>query len=154
MDRNLRREKTKLAYDLIVKGIGTTTQDFCNAIQESYKHEITDEYLLAHIKQGYEITGTLKNGDAVLFVNYRNDRPLQLVRALTQEDFPEQEMQKLSITMLTMTEYDPTFVGVTPLFTKNTVIASLGEMISQAGKTQLRIAETEKYPHVTFFFNG
>lgn len=103
--------------------------------------------------KAYRDEACIRPGDAVLFVNFRNDRPLQLVRALSQEAFPAYEMSPLQLTFLTMTSYDPKFVGVTALFNKQSIEDHIGEVISKTGKTQFRIAETEKYAHVTFFFN-
>ena len=156
MDRDKRWERTKKAYDLLVHGVGTPTKDILKGVQQSYDNEVTDEFIKPIVKvtdDGDAVT-TIQEDDIVVFVNFRTDRPRQLTAALTQKPFPEQEMKPLKLSFYTMTNFDKTFEGINVLFEKNNVTNTLGETISGAGKTQIRIAETEKYPHVTFFFNG
>lgn len=156
MDRDKRWERIKIAYDLLVRGEGKASQDLGQAIQASYDAEVTDEFIKPIVKvdaQGRAVS-TIQEGDVILFFNFRNDRARQLTRALSQEDFDEQEMQKMNLHYLTMTNYDDTFQGMHILFDKNKLANTLGEVVAKAGKKQIRIAETEKYPHVTFFFSG
>ncbi len=156
MDRDQRWERIKNAYDLLVKGIGTATTDPIEALKASYQKGITDEFILPHIctnKEGKPLA-TIAPEDIVLFFNFRNDRARQLTRALTQEDFPEFGMQKMPLHYLTLTRYDDTFENVHILYDKENLNKTLGEVLAAAGKKQIRIAETEKYPHVTFFFSG
>jgi len=151
MDRDNRWERIKKAYDLIVHGNGEYTTDVLQSIANQYEQEITDEFLKPiNVKP----TGRIKEGDVVLFVNFRTDRPRQLTTVLTQKDIPDHEMQKLPLSFFTMTEYDKSFQGINVLFTKENLKNTIGEVLSSHGLTQTRIAETEKYPHVTFFFNG
>lgn len=152
MDRDQRWERIKLAYDLLVHGKGQETDDFTIAAQNSYEKELTDEFFEATVVSGGE--GRIKHEDAVLCFNFRTDRCRQITTALTQQDFAEYDMQKLNLHYSTMTKYDDRFEGVHVLYDKDNLINTLGEVVSNAGKTQLRIAETEKYPHVTFFFSG
>lgn len=152
MDRDKRWERIRLAYDLLVNGKGTETRDILAAIQARYDAGETDEFLQPMLVEGHK--GLIKSGDAVLCFNFRTDRPRQITMALTQQDFPEQGMHKLDLCYSTMTVYDETFQGVEPLFRNDNLRNTLGEVLANAGKTQVRIAETEKYPHVTFFFSG
>jgi 2,3-bisphosphoglycerate-independent phosphoglycerate mutase len=156
MDRDQRWERVKKAYDVIVKGVGTPTQDPITAIKQSYKNGITDEFLepLVLTDSHQNPVGTLKTDDVVLFFNFRTDRGRQLTQALSQQAYPEQGMQPLSLQYVTLTNYDATFQNVRVIFDKENIKDTLGETLSKAGKSQVRIAETEKYPHVTFFFNG
>ncbi len=151
MDRDSRWERIKVAYDLLVHGRGKESTNATAALQASYDADITDEFLEPII---CDKDGVIKEGDAVLFFNYRTDRPRQIVRALTQENFEDQDMRKLSLHMVTMTQYDQSFEGVRVVYLKEDLVSTIGEVISKNGLTQVRIAETEKYPHVTFFFNG
>ncbi|GAB4395771.1 MAG: 2,3-bisphosphoglycerate-independent phosphoglycerate mutase [Microscillaceae bacterium] len=156
MDRDKRWERIQLAYDLLVKGQGQATQDPIAALRKSYAEGVTDEFiqpLVCTNEAGQPLT-TIEEGDVVLFFNFRNDRARQLTQALTQEDFPAQGMAKIPLHYLTMTPYDETFANVKVLFEKDNLRHTLGEVLAQAGKSQIRIAETEKYPHVTFFFSG
>jgi 2,3-bisphosphoglycerate-independent phosphoglycerate mutase len=156
MDRDKRWERTKLAYDLLVHGKGTSTNDILQSIQQRYDDGETDEFLkplLCTDKSGKAI-GTISENDVVLFFNFRTDRPRQLTQVLTQEDFDEEGMHTVPLYFLTMTRYNESYEGLHVLFTKDDISNTLGETLSKAGKTQTRIAETEKYPHVTFFFNG
>ncbi len=157
MDRDNRWERVKLAYDLLVHGKGAATADVLAAVQAQYAAGTTDEFLLPIVAT--DATGqplaTLQPGDVVLCFNFRTDRGREITQALTQRAFPEQEMTPVpNLRYLTMTLYDHTFVGVTPLFEKDNLDQTLGQVLAEAGKRQIRIAETEKYPHVTFFFSG
>ena len=156
MDRDNRWERVKEAYDLIVNGIGTPTQHVEVSIQQSYGEGITDEFIkpIVHVGSDHRPVGVIEPGDMVIFFNYRNDRAKELTIALTQRDIPEQQMKKMPLYYCCMTPYDATFEGLHILFNKENVENTLGEVISKAGLKQLRIAETEKYAHVTFFFNG
>ncbi|MEY4135257.1 MAG: hypothetical protein RL386_1607 [Bacteroidota bacterium] len=152
MDRDKRWERTRLAYDLLVQGKGIQASDILGAIRERYAQGETDEFLQPICVGGQN--GLIKDGDAVLCFNFRTDRPRQITMALTQQDFPEFGMHKLNLRYATMTNYDETFVGVETLFKNDNLQNTIGEVLARAGKTQVRIAETEKYPHVTFFFSG
>lgn len=156
MDRDQRWERVKKAYDVIVKGVGTPTQDPITAIKQSYQNGITDEFIepLVLTDSHQNPVGTLKTDDVVLFFNFRTDRGRQLTQALSQQAYPEQGMQPLTLHYVTLTNYDATFQNVRVIFDKENIKDTLGETLSKAGKSQVRIAETEKYPHVTFFFNG
>ena len=151
MDRDLRWDRTKKAYDLFVKGIGEQSDDPIAALKRSYEQSITDEFVLPI---NLEKDGTIEDGDVVLFFNFRTDRPRQLVRVLTQEHFKEFEMSPLDLHFVTMTNYNQTFEKVHVIYEKDELQDTLGAIIAENGLTQIRIAETEKYPHVTFFFNG
>ena len=151
MDRDLRWERIKKAYDLIVHGVGEKAVDIVETLNNSYKNEVTDEFIDPII---LDTTKVLRDDDAVLFVNFRTDRPRQITRALTQENFPEYEMKKLDLHFVTMTNYDKSYQNINVVFDKDELVNTLGQVICDHGLTQVRIAETEKYPHVTFFFNG
>ena len=156
MDRDKRWERIKEAYDLIVHGIGTSTVDILDAMQKSYDNEVTDEFmkpLVVTDKRG-EAIGKLKEGDVVVFFNFRNDRAKELTIALTQKDMPEFGLKTMPLYYCTMTPYDATYKGLHIIYPKENADNTIGEILSAAGKTQLRIAETEKYAHVTFFFSG
>jgi 2,3-bisphosphoglycerate-independent phosphoglycerate mutase len=151
MDRDKRWERVKIAYDLMVKGIGEQVHDVSAAIQKSYNADVTDEFLPAMVlNRG----GSIKDGDVVININFRTDRPREISEVLTQKDFPEFGMKKLDVHYVTMTRYDETYKNVSVLFEKDNLTKTMGEVVSEAGLTQVRIAETEKYPHVTFFFSG
>ena len=153
MDRDNRWERIQKAYDLLVNGVGEQVTDFSSFLEKSYAEEITDEFLMPAILKG--TNGQIKNGDAVLFFNYRSDRPRQLTRVLTQHEIDGYEMKPLKdLYFATMTDYDRSFEGLHVLYSKENLKNTLGEVIADGGLTQVRIAETEKYPHVTFFFNG
>lgn len=156
MDRDSRWERIKLAYDAQVKGVGQCVTDVPAAIEKSYENGITDEFLkpLVKVNESGEPIGTIQPGDVVINFNFRTDRGRQITRALTQEDFEDYDMRKLNIYYCTMTRYDDTFNKVHVLFEKENIKNTLGEVLEKAGKTQLRMAETEKYPHVTYFFSG
>jgi 2,3-bisphosphoglycerate-independent phosphoglycerate mutase len=155
MDRDNRYERIKLAYDLLVHGTGSKTSDLLQSIQKSYEEGITDEFINPiSIQENDQDIAHIENGDAILFYNFRTDRPRQLTTALSQKDFPEYELKKLDLHFATMTTYDESFEGINVVFTKDKIAKTIGEVVANEGLTQLRIAETEKYPHVTFFFSG
>lgn len=155
MDRDKRWERVKLAYDAMVNGEGENSTDLLASIQTSYAEGVTDEFIkpIINTKDGKALA-TIQEDDLVICFNFRTDRGRQITQALTQEDFPEQNMKKLSLKYVTMTNYDDSFNGVEVIFGKDNLNQTLGEVLAKAGKTQIRIAETEKYPHVTFFFSG
>jgi 2,3-bisphosphoglycerate-independent phosphoglycerate mutase len=155
MDRDKRWERVKLAYDLLVNGKGQPAADLGTEIQASYDSGKTDEFLMPIYNNtlGHN-QFTIKEDDVVLFYNFRTDRPRQLTEVLTQRDFPEFGMHKLRLYYVTFANYDQTFENIQVIFDKENLNNTLGQVISEAGLTQVRIAETEKYPHVTFFFNG
>ena len=156
MDRDHRWERIQLAYDLMVNGKGTRFANATAAIRAAYAAGITDEFIQPAVLTNAqnEPLACIQEGDAVLCFNFRTDRGRQITQALTQTDFPDFGMKKLKLVYATMTEYDATYKGVKVLFHSTNVSNTLGEVLSRAGKTQLRSAETEKYPHVTFFFSG
>jgi 2,3-bisphosphoglycerate-independent phosphoglycerate mutase len=156
MDRDKRWERIKEAYDLLVRGKGTQTTDILRAMQESYDAGVTDEFMKPVVVTGADGNplATITDGDVVVFINFRNDRARELTMVLTQQDMPESDMKTIPLYYLTMTPYDDKFRGLHVIFPKDNVDRTLGEIISGAGKKQLRIAETEKYAHVTFFFSG
>jgi len=152
MDRDKRWERIKEAYDLLINGKGTPATDLVQAMQNSYDAGTTDEFVLPIVNTA--VDGKIESGDTVIFFNYRNDRAKELTIVLTQHDMPEFEMKTLPLNFFTMTPYDASFKGLHILFDKENVQNTLGEIVSKAGKKQLRIAETEKYAHVTFFLSG
>ena len=153
MDRDKRWDRIKVAYDLLVKGEGKQATDMVAAMQQSYDEDVTDEFIKPINNAG--VDGTIKPGDVVIFFNYRNDRAKELTVVLTQKDMPEEGMHIIpDLQYYCMTPYDASFEGVHILFDKENVENTLGEYLSREGKKQLHIAETEKYAHVTFFFNG
>lgn len=153
MDRDKRWERVKVAYDLLVKGEGKQATDMVAAMEESYAEGVTDEFVKPI--NNANVDGTIKEGDVVIFFNYRNDRAKELTIVLTQQDMPEQGMMTIpGLQYYCMTPYDASFTGVHILFPKENVENTLGEYISSKGLKQLHTAETEKYAHVTFFFNG
>jgi 2,3-bisphosphoglycerate-independent phosphoglycerate mutase len=155
MDRDKRWERVKLAYDLLVKGVGQKTTDPLGVVQASYDNNVTDEFIKPIVvTSGDKPVGTIAEGDVVLCFNFRTDRGREITQVLTQQDFPEHDMRKLALDYITLTTYDESFKGVKVIFTKDNLDKTLGEVVSEAGKKQIRIAETEKYPHVTFFFSG
>ena len=156
MDRDKRWERVKLAYDLLVSGKGTKSNDLVASISESYQAGETDEFIkpLFAVKPDGSPTATIQDGDVVLCFNFRTDRPREITQVLTQQDFSEFGMTKKNLYYVTMTQYDESYQGVFVLFQNDNLNNTLGEIVSRAGKSQIRIAETEKYPHVTFFFSG
>lgn len=156
MDRDNRWERIKKAYDVMVNGLGEKTQNLKEAIQNSYDNDITDEFVQPIVctdDEGKPLA-TIEDGDTVVCFNFRTDRGREITTALTQKDFPEHNMQTLELDYITMTPYDDTFKNVNVIFDKENLINTIGEVLEKNNKTQVRIAETEKYPHVTFFFSG
>ncbi len=155
MDRDQRWERVKLAYDLLVNAEGTHTENMLKSIEKSYAAGVTDEFILPLVAtENGEPVAKIEEGDVVLCFNFRTDRGRQITQALTQKDFHEQNMHRLSLEYFTMTKYDEKFQNVSVLFEKDNLKNTIGEVVSNAGKKQIRLAETEKYPHVTFFFSG
>ncbi len=155
MDRDRRWDRVKKAYDLLVHAKGTAYRSSIEALKASYAAGITDEFVEPSVIVNPEFgPGLIKDGDVVIFVNFRTDRPRQLTTVLTQQAFPEQQMKPLDLHYVTMTRYDETFKDIPVIFEKDNLEETLGEVLSQAGKSQLRMAETEKYAHVTYFFSG
>jgi 2,3-bisphosphoglycerate-independent phosphoglycerate mutase len=155
MDRDKRWERTKKAYDLLVNGIGCPSENILESLQKSYDVGLTDEFVepIVMTENGKPI-GKIQPEDVVIFFNFRTDRGRQLTEALTQKDFPEFDMKTLPLHFVTMTNYDDTFQNIQVIYNKENITETLGEVLAKNGKTQIRIAETEKYPHVTFFFSG
>ena len=153
MDRDKRWERVKIAYDALVNGIGTKSDDFSESIQHGYDEKQTDEFIKPLINNKLKKT-TLQNGDAVICFNFRTDRCREITDVLTQHDMPEHGMKKLDLHYTTMTQYDHSFKNVKVIFENDDLKNTLGEIVALHGRTQLRIAETEKYPHVSFFFSG
>lgn len=156
MDRDRRWERVKLAYDLLVNGVGKKSHDIIKDVEASYAEGVTDEFIKPIVAVGSDGTpiGSIHEGDVVLCFNFRTDRGRQITEALTQQDFPEQGMKALSLHYITLTGYDDKYKNVNVIFEKDNLCNTLGEALEKAGKQQIRIAETEKYPHVTFFFSG
>ena len=156
MDRDNRWERIKLAYDALVNGVGIKSNDLLSTIKECYNNGTTDEFLKPIIvtEKNDEPIAKIKDDDVVLFFNFRTDRGRQLTQALCQSDFTDQDMLSLNLHYVTMTNYDQNFKNIQVIFDKENIDQTLGEVLEKNGKTQLRIAETEKYPHVTFFFSG
>ncbi len=153
MDRDKRWERVKLAYDAMVHATGEKVTDMLQAVQTSYSNDVTDEFIKPLINANLTNT-TIKNGDAVLCFNFRTDRCREITQVLTQTDMPDFGMQTLQLHYTTMTQYDQSFKGINVVFENDDLKNTLGEILEQNGKTQIRIAETEKYPHVSFFFSG
>ncbi len=151
MDRDNRWERVQLAYDVMVKGTGEATSNIAQSIKTSYQNNITDEFIKPIVANS---DGLIEAGDVVICFNFRTDRGREITIALTQKDFPEYQMKKLPLHYITMTTYDETFNNVNVIFTKDDLKNTLGEVLELNHKNQIRIAETEKYPHVTFFFSG
>ena len=156
MDRDNRWERTKLAYDLICKGKGKKVSSFVDEIKSSYNNNCTDEFLMPMIKtdSNNNPIGVVSEGDVIIYFNFRTDRGRQLTRVMTQSDFNEFETNNERYHFVTMTNYDSSFKGINVVFQNKDLRNTLGEVLEKNNKTQLRIAETEKYPHVTFFFSG
>ncbi len=156
MDRDKRWERVKLAYDAMVNSVGEKSTNVAETMQKSYDNDITDEFIKPIImvdKQGQPLT-KIKEDDVVIFFNFRTDRGRELTEALTQTDFHEQNMHKLNLHYVTLTNYDDTYKNIKVIFNKDNLTETLGEVLEKNNKKQIRIAETEKYPHVTFFFSG
>ncbi|MBQ5726718.1 MAG: 2,3-bisphosphoglycerate-independent phosphoglycerate mutase [Alistipes sp.] len=156
MDRDKRWERVKVAYDLLVNGVGEAATDMVEAMQRSYDEGVTDEFVkpIVRIDENGEVIGRIKPNDLVIFYNYRNDRAKEITIVLTQQDMPEEGMHTMPLYYCCMTPYDAKFEGLHILFNKENVRNTIGEYVSSLGLSQLRIAETEKYAHVTFFLNG
>ena len=156
MDRDRRWERIKLAYDLIVNGIGTHSQNAVDSIQDDYTKEITDEFLqpIVIVDDNNQPLAKIEDDDVVIFFNFRTDRGRQLTEVLTQMDCHEQNMHKMNLYFVTMTNYDDTFSDMHIIYEKDNLKETLGEVLEKNQKKQIRIAESEKYPHVTFFFSG
>ena len=153
MDRDKRWERVKLAYDAMVNGIGVKTDDILGAVKKSYAEGVTDEFIKPIISSSVA-NGKIKDGDVVISFNFRTDRCREITEVLTQIDMHEFDMHKLNLHYTTMTRYDHSYKNVQAIFEKDDLVNTMGEVLQQNGKTQIRIAETEKYPHVTFFFSG
>ncbi|MEI2738902.1 MAG: 2,3-bisphosphoglycerate-independent phosphoglycerate mutase [Chitinophagaceae bacterium] len=156
MDRDKRWERVKLAYDALVNGIGEKATDAIAAVENSYANNITDEFIkpTVIIDEGQQPLASIQDGDVAICFNFRTDRCREITQVLTQMDFPEYEMRKLSLHYTTMTEYDQTYKNVHVVFDNDNLNNTLGEILEKNGLKQIRAAETEKYPHVTFFFSG
>lgn len=156
MDRDQRWERVKKAYDLLIKGIGMPSKNAVLSIADSYANGITDEFIepIVMVDGKEQPLATINDGDVVLFFNFRTDRGRQLTDVLSQNDLPEFSMNKKDLYYVTMTNYDENFQNIHVVYNKDNITQTLGEVLEQAGKKQIRIAETEKYPHVTFFFSG
>ena len=156
MDRDKRWERVKQAYDLLVKGEGASTEHPLEQMDSFYADDITDEFISPVTVGDQQLiqSSRIKAGDVVIFFNFRTDRGRELTEVLTQTEHTDQDMKPLDLHFLTMTNYDENFKGIEVIYDKDKLSNTLGEVISKAGSSQLRIAETEKYPHVTFFFNG
>ena len=156
MDRDKRWERIKVAYDLLVNGKGKPVSNSNLAISESYQNNITDEFInpIVKVDSNNNPIATIQNDDVVIFINFRTDRGRELTEALSQKDFHEFNMHKLDLYYVTMTNYDDTYNNVHVIYDKDNITETLGEVLEKNNKTQIRIAETEKYPHVTFFFSG
>lgn len=152
MDRDKRWERVKLAYDLLVEGRGEVVKNAVEAVEKSYENGVTDEFLKPMKIEG--VDGKIEAGDTVICFNFRTDRLRELSTVLSQKDLPDFEMKKLPLHFVTMTKYDDSYQNVGVIFQKDDVSQTMGEVLEMAGRTQVRIAETEKYPHVTFFFSG
>lgn len=156
MDRDNRWERVKKAYDLLVSGVGRKTQDAVAVLQENYKNDISDEFMepIVLTDDSGDPVATIKDDQVVIFFNFRTDRGRQLTMALSQEDNLQYDLKRLPLYFVTLTTYDETFSNINTVFRKDNIRTTLGEVLEYMGKTQIRIAETEKYPHVTFFFSG
>jgi 2,3-bisphosphoglycerate-independent phosphoglycerate mutase len=156
MDRDKRWERVKIAYDAVVNSVGEKSTNVTETVKKSYNNEVTDEFIKPIIMvddSGNPVT-KIKDGDVVIFFNFRTDRGRELTEALTQTDFHEQNMHKLDLHYVTLTNYDDTYKNIKVIFNKDNLTETLGEVLEKYNKKQIRIAETEKYPHVTFFFSG
>ncbi|NCO63101.1 MAG: 2,3-bisphosphoglycerate-independent phosphoglycerate mutase [Flavobacteriales bacterium] len=156
MDRDKRWERVKLAYDAMVHGHGEFSSNITESIEANYKNDVTDEFIkpIIMVDQYNQPVSKIKDGDVVIFFNFRTDRGRELTEALSQKDFHEQNMHKLNLYYVTLTNYDDSFTNMHVVFNKDNLTETLGEVLEKHHKKQIRIAETEKYPHVTFFFSG
>ncbi|MBM1108063.1 2,3-bisphosphoglycerate-independent phosphoglycerate mutase [Aurantibacter crassamenti] len=151
MDRDNRWERVKLAYDVMINNVGEPTDNIIETLQANYQNDVTDEFIKPLVADS---TGQIDPDDVVIFFNFRTDRGRELTNMLSQNDFPEYGTKKIPLYYVTMTNYDDSFKGINVVFNKDNITETLGEVLANAGKNQIRIAETEKYPHVTFFFSG
>ncbi|GAA4268149.1 2,3-bisphosphoglycerate-independent phosphoglycerate mutase [Hyunsoonleella aestuarii] len=156
MDRDKRWERVKLAYDAIVNAKGSFSKNAVETINESYKNDITDEFIkpIIMVDENDNPVAKVKEGDVIIFFNFRTDRGRELTEVLSQVDFPDYDMKKLNLHYVTLTNYDDSYENVKVIFNKENLTETLGEVLEKNKKKQIRIAETEKYPHVTFFFSG
>jgi 2,3-bisphosphoglycerate-independent phosphoglycerate mutase len=156
MDRDERWERVKLSYDVMVNGIGEKSSNAVESVQNSYDQGVTDEFILPIVKVGEDKkpVATIEDDDVIIFFNFRTDRGRQLTRALTQENFPDFNMHTIPLYYVTMTNYSDAFKKISVVYPKDNLTETLGEILEKNHKKQIRIAETEKYPHVTFFFSG
>jgi len=156
MDRDKRWERVKLAYDLLVNGAGKKSTDAIKAMEQSYKDDVTDEFIkpIVITDNAGNVLPRIKEGDVVICFNFRTDRCREITQVLTQQNMPDQGMKTIPLDYITMTIYDEKYHGVKVVYSKDDLKMTLGEVVSLKGKKQIRIAETEKYPHVTFFFSG
>ena len=156
MDRDQRWERIKLSYDLLVNGIGEKSHNAVASMQKSYNNNVTDEFIkpIVMVDKNENPIATIQEDDVIIFFNFRTDRGRQLTRALSQEDFHEFNMHKMHLHYVTMTNYDKSFKNIDVIYPKDNLTETLGEILEKNNKKQIRIAETEKYPHVTFFFSG
>lgn len=156
MDRDKRWQRVQLAYKALVQGEGEQARDIFSAIRQSYENGVTDEFIkpIIQLDDGGKPLATIAPGDVVVCFNFRTDRCREITQVLTQEDMPGEGMHKLDLDYITMTEYDRSFNNIGVIFENKDLVMTMGEVLAKAGKTQIRMAETEKYPHVTFFFSG
>lgn len=156
MDRDKRWERVKLAYDAMVLGEGEKSKDMLSAIRKSYANGVTDEFIrpIIQVDDAGKPLAAIEEGDTVICFNFRTDRGREITEVLTRKDFPDYNMKKLNLNYITLTLYDENFTGIPVVFQKDNLRNTLGEVLERNGKKQIRIAETEKYPHVTFFFSG
>ena len=156
MDRDKRWERVKLAYDALVHGEGEKSKDIISSIVKSYSNGVTDEFIrpIIQVDEKGKPLAKIENGDVVVCFNFRTDRGREITQVLTQTDFEDFNMKKLNLNYITFSNYDETFKGIKVLFEKDNLNNTIGEVLARNGKKQIRIAETEKYPHVTFFFSG
>jgi len=156
MDRDKRWDRVKLAYDVMVNGVGEKSQNPIQSIEKSYEEHVTDEFIkpIVLVDENQNPIAKIEENDVVICFNFRTDRGREITEVLTQKDFPDFEMKKLDLEYITLTQYDETYKNVKVVYNEENLVNTLGEVISKAGKSQIRIAETEKYPHVTFFFSG
>ena len=156
MDRDKRWERVKISYDAMVNAVGSTSTNAIESIEKSYADNVTDEFIKPIIMTNADGTpkAQIKADDVIIFFNYRTDRGRELTEVLTQQDYPEFGMKTIPLHYVTITNYDETFKGINVIYNTDNLVDTLGEVLEKAGKKQIRIAETEKYPHVTFFFSG
>lgn len=156
MDRDKRWERIKLVYDALVNSKGESSKDIVTSIKENYSNDVTDEFIkpIIAVDENNTPLANIKDGDVILFFNFRTDRGRELTEVLSQKDFPEHDMKKLNLHYVTLTNYNDEYKNVNVIFNKENLSETLGEVLEKHNKKQIRIAETEKYPHVTFFFSG